>query len=238
MARYDSFHGLRAPATRAGVWQAARQKRRTAALILKYAPRDRPRLLEIGPGRGLFAQMCGEQFVYEGLEPNPTMGETLRRQGFNVTDGSVPGLVTTPGYDAILMDQVFEHLPSGEDQYRVLEECLGALAASGVLAIVSPDYEAWGEFFFSCDYTHNVPTSPERTRQMLFDVGFELVHEEYAGPFGLRGGLSTAILVRTIRFLDGLGVLSVAGRARRNKMMSTALRSFVTIARKRTATSD
>jgi SAM-dependent methyltransferase len=209
-------------------------KGRTAKLLAEYAPGNPPALLEIGPGNGLFAREFSGRFAYTCLEPNAVMAGRLREEGFTVLEGRFPETLLEPAScDAVLMEHVFEHFASVEEQMQALAACFQALRPGGVLAVTSPDYAAWGKFFFLSDYTHNVPTSPGRTRQMLFDTGFELLWEEY-GTCGLRGRLSTALVSRTVLLFDAIGLTHLAGQGRRMKIVSTLLRNFSVYGRKPT----
>ncbi|MEA3365994.1 MAG: class I SAM-dependent methyltransferase [Candidatus Hydrogenedentes bacterium] len=232
--QYDHYHAQRPKATKLGTYVARFSKKHTARLLRKFAPSSPPALLEIGPGKGLFAGEFGGLFTYSCLESNALMANVLREEGITVIEGRFPDTaLEANSFDAILMEHVFEHFTSVDEQMQVLTACFQSLRPGGVLAIAAPDYAAWGKYFFLLDYTHNVPTCPERTHQMLYDTGFEILREEYS-TCGLRGRPITCFLSWLAHFLDTVGATYIAGQGRRMKIVSTLLRSFHLYARKPT----
>lgn len=230
MAFYDNFHQQRAHPTAFGMTRSIQAKLWLADLMLKHAPGKPPHLLEIGPGKGVFARHCGKKFQYEAIEANQTMANALCKSGFSIRVGALPGLSENEKYDAIYMDQVFEHFASVTEQFAVLQECRQALVPGGVLLISAPDFPVWREFFFTSDYTHNAVTSMSRARQMLFDANFELLETHYMA-LGFRGSCLTSSLACAAHLIDATGLLNLAGR-KREKILSTLLRSFVCLARR------
>ena len=230
--QYDHYHAQRPQATRLGSYVSRLSKKHTARLIAELAPNSPPSLLEIGPGKGLFAREFGGLFTYSCLESNAFMANALREDGFTVIEGRFPETQLEAGaYDVILMEHVFEHFTTVEEQQQVLTACFQGLCPGGVLALAAPDYAAWGKYFFLLDYTHNVPTSPERTCQMLYDAGFEVLDEEYS-TCGLRGRPITCLCSWAAHLFDAVGFTHLAGQGRRMKIISTLLRSFHIYARK------
>jgi len=146
---YDHYHAQRPKATKLGTYVARFSKKHTARLLGKFAPNSPPALLEIGPGKGLFAREFGGLFTYTCLESNAFMANVLREEGITVIEGRFPETaLEAESFDTILMEHVFEHFVSVDEQMQVLTACFQSLRPGGVLAIAAPDYAAWGKYFF------------------------------------------------------------------------------------------
>jgi len=74
-------------------------------------------VLEIGPGRGIFADICLEKGVdYFAVEANRQMAETLERKGAGVVKAMVPPLPELDRqFDVAVMINVLEHMNSAAD---------------------------------------------------------------------------------------------------------------------------
>ncbi len=233
MPLYDNYHSFRPKPTALGKKMAIRAKAKFANVIQKLAPENRPKVLEIGPGKGLFALHCSSAFDYEAIEPNESMAQALRDQGISVTGGSVPGTpLPAAHFDAVYVDQVFEHLPSMNHQLEMLQEIHKTLTPNGLLALAAPEYESWREIFYVSDYTHQTPTSRISTLQMLYDTGFEIVKSGYCA-WGIDGRFISAAISGAVRVADALGVTVLMGDAKRMKILSSLLRGFYVYARKK-----
>jgi SAM-dependent methyltransferase len=231
VAFFDYYAGVQLPPTSLGLRQEAKTGREIARRILACSSQVKPSLLEIGPGRGHFARNVGSLFEYHAVEGNAQMAESMRKDGFDVENGNVPGLSTEDTYDVIYFAHVFEHVDSLRDQLTLLRECRLALKPGGIVVIIAPDYGVWRERFFLTDYSHNMVTAPHRTRMMLIDEGFEIVHEAcYA--FGMWGRPATRLLDMFARTLDCFGLLELAAGKRYHKVRSSLCRNFMVIARK------
>ncbi len=69
-------------------------------------------ILEIGPGRGVFADICLEKGIeYCAVEPNQQMAASLEKRGANVIRAMVPPLpAIDKEFDAVVMLAVMEHM--------------------------------------------------------------------------------------------------------------------------------
>jgi SAM-dependent methyltransferase len=143
-------------------------------------------VLEIGPGRGVFANIClSEGLDYWAIEPNERMAQALKEQGANVIQAIVPPVPDMERrFDAVVMINVMEHMNSMQDALQVSREVKGVLKPKGKFVICSPDYVNWRYHFFLSDFSHNYVTTWRRIQGLLINAGFEEVVGGYqSGPF-------------------------------------------------------
>ncbi|MBW1769037.1 MAG: methyltransferase domain-containing protein [Deltaproteobacteria bacterium] len=122
--------------------QVTRQEKHELAkldLLLKYVER-RGKLLEIGPGRGSFAQLAKEAgFAVEAIEMDKEtclyIEKSLGIRAY-LTDQPDQVLSTLGEYDVIVMWQVIEHLRS---PWRTLRSAAMHLSEGGILVIATPN---------------------------------------------------------------------------------------------------
>ena len=185
------MRGTRSRSTSIGERRAIQDKRKVAQIVLGLSRKERPRLLEIGPGQGRFGRNCGASFDYVAVESNRLMAEALIRDGYDVKIGRLPDVDVGGNVDIILLEQVFEHLETIENQINLLRIFKDILNPDGLIVIAAPDYMHWGSMFFDGDYTHNIPTTMNRTIQMMFDEDLKIEYTDYF-TFGVWGGSEPA----------------------------------------------
>jgi hypothetical protein len=232
MGKYDNFTE-RPGMTRIGEWRVEKFNNKIIDKILEVHGGNNIDLLEIGPGKGKFAQNCSQShhISYHGIEENETMANNLVSEGFDVLAESAPPIGFEKDFHVIYMNQVFEHIPPNVLPDFIMEMS-ESLLDDGLLVIVSPDYNVWKEYFFDSDYTHVNVTTRERTRQMLYDYGFKISDSGYtASPF--EGRFQTGVVASIIDVLDMLVIPElIIGTQKYRKIKSSFYRSFYTIARK------
>ncbi len=143
-------------------------------------------VLEIGPGRGVFADICLEKGIeYFAVEPNQQMAASLEKRGANVIRAMVPPLpAIDKEFDAVVMLAVMEHMNSMQDALQISRQIREVLKPRGKFVICSPDYLNWRHNFFNCDFSHNYVTTRRRLKQLLVNAGFENIKSCYlSGPF-------------------------------------------------------
>lgn len=142
-------------------------------------------VLEIGPGRGVFADICLEKSIeYFAVEPNQQMAVSLEERGANVVRAMVPPLPDLDKeFDVVVMINVMEHMNSMQDALQLTGQIRDVLKPKGKLVICSPDYLNLRHNFFNCDFSHNYITTRRRLRQLLLSAGFENIKSCYlSGP--------------------------------------------------------
>ena len=166
-------------------------------------------ILEIGPGRGVFADICLEKGIeYCAVEPNQQMAASLEKRGANVIRAMVPPLpAIDKEFDAVVMLAVMEHMNSMQDALQISRQIKEVLKPRGKFVICSPDYLNWRHNFFNCDFSHNYVTTRRRLKQLLVNAGFENIKSCYlSGPLtGFVCFLVTAFISRLpFGLLNGL----------------------------------
>jgi len=142
-------------------------------------------VLEIGPGRGVFADICLEKGIeYFAVEPNEQMAASLEKRGANVVRAMVPPLPELDKeFDVVVMINAMEHVDSMQDALQLTGQIRDVLKPKGKLVICSPDYLNLRHNFFNCDFSHNYVTTRRRLRQLLLSAGFENIKSCYlSGP--------------------------------------------------------
>ena len=177
---YDHFH--QDSPTGIGSWIA----RAFCKKIFKYIKIEpHHSVLEIGPGRGVFADICFEKGIeYFAVEPNQQMAASLEKRGANVVRTMVPPLPDLEKeFDVVVMINAMEHMNSMQDALQLAGQIRDVLKPKGKLVICSPDYLNLRHNFFNCDFSHNYVTTRRRLRQLLLSAGFENIKSCYlSGP--------------------------------------------------------
>jgi len=144
------------------------------------------RVLEIGPGRGAFADLClGSGVPYAAVEANKLLAEALRGRGAQVFEAIVPPLPPLGGkFDFVVMINVLEHMNDMRDALELARQIREHLEAGGKLVVCSPDYLNLRSHFYNCDFSHNYVTTQRRLAQLFISAGYGRSRSVYvAGPF-------------------------------------------------------
>ncbi len=131
-------------------------------------------ILEIGPGRGVFADICIKNGMdYVAIEANRKMAESLESRGACVISAMVPPLPELDRqFDMVVMINVMEHMNSMADALQITQQIRNVLRPGGRFVVCSPDYLNWRRNFFNCDFSHNYVTTRRRLDQLLINGGF------------------------------------------------------------------
>jgi SAM-dependent methyltransferase len=179
---YDHFS--REKPTGIGSWLAKSFSNK----IFKYSDiPSRGKVLEVGPGRGIFANICLQQgFEYWAIEPNEQMATALENKGADVIRAKVPPLpALEKKFDITLMVNVMEHMNSMQDALQISQQIKDVLKPKGKFIICSPDYLNLRHHFFNTDFSHNYVTTRRRLQELLISAGFDKIKSCYlSGPFG------------------------------------------------------
>ncbi len=151
--------------------------------LFKLKNMQQLRLLEVGSGHGWFlleAQVAG--FSCVGIEPSQSvnMDPALRASSIEIRSGLFPEICgDKENFDAIVFNDVFEHLPQID---KVLAACKQHLSAGGYLIINLPNSKG---FFYRCSalLAHfGIVTPLER----LWQKGLPSPHLLYFNPHQLK----------------------------------------------------
>jgi len=138
---------------------------------------ENSRIVEIGPGRGEFAQECiKRKYDYTGIEPSTTLAEALRSTGYNIIKQKVPPLhLADNHYDLIHSMDVIEHLKTYEEVLDLFSDCRRALRDGGYISTIVPNFSTLKELFYEDEYQHSYPTTETRMKRLLEDSGFHVI---------------------------------------------------------------
>lgn len=138
-------------------------------------PLSGKRLLELGPGQGLFlwwAKARGANIT--GVEPSPTLSQDLTDYGLPCIGSSFEKQRFAPeSFDIILMLHVLEHF---WDPNVALEKCKMILSDNGLLVVEVPNilkpFRSLDQYFLR--YVHPSNFSPQTLQAMLEKHGFSV----------------------------------------------------------------
>ena len=138
-------------------------------------------VLEIGPGRGAFADICLNKGIdYWAIEPNEQMADNLQKRGINVKRNVVPPVPEMGRtFDVVVMNSVLEHMDTMMSALALAKDVYKLLNPGGRFVIYVPDYANWRHHFFIGDFSHNYITTWRRLEGLLISAGFEKINGRY-----------------------------------------------------------
>jgi len=117
-----------------------RQIKRVCDDVLKrnYAPGRALRVVEVGAGWGGLAQVFSRDAAwhYTGFEPSAARAAFGRARGFDVREGLFDASGGAGIADAIVFDNVLEHV---DDPRGLVRDAMASLRAGGVLVVIVPN---------------------------------------------------------------------------------------------------
>jgi SAM-dependent methyltransferase len=138
--RRETFHPIQQAPERIVERARHRQIKRVCDrhLARRAAPRDRLRILEVGAGWGGLAKVFSRDARYEyiGFEPSDDRAAFCRAHGLEVRHGFFAGPETAGVVDAIVFDNVLEHL---EDPDLLVGAAVASLREGGLLIVLVPN---------------------------------------------------------------------------------------------------
>lgn len=192
MAFYDYYDDL--PPTGVGRAWVREQARHVLRYMREAAPHAR-QVMEIGPGHGIFADMCAaDRLGYVALDINTRLLVSAQTRGHVGVRAMAPSLpLADGGFDITFASHVIEHSPDYRGALALLHEMGRVTSPGGLVVLVAPDYLGLREDFWNCDYSHSFVTTRRRLRQVMRDAGLTVVgeHSLYGpleGPAGQIGG--------------------------------------------------
>ena len=143
---------------------------------------QKPKVLEIGVGRGDFAQYLKNiDANYTGIEANKILCDRLNEQGFNTINSQVPPFpqeLEKGTFDLVVMCHILEHFMDYKEALKVLGEIFSILKTGGRLLLFHPDYIDWGTDYFDGDYSHSLILTRKRVDDLVSDSGFKIIHRD------------------------------------------------------------
>jgi SAM-dependent methyltransferase len=230
---YKNFRTGRPGISAVGYWLVNFRNERTINFFKKnFKDGHKIKLLEIGPGKGMFAELCIKNGIeYLVIEGEEGMAKDLSDKNIKVINGIVPPFCVNKKFDIIYMNQVFEHMDDLGMAKQLLSDCIKNLNNGGLLYISCPEISFWKEDFFACDYTHNFPTSLKRLEQMFYDFDLKIISKGYCA-FIFSSFLSSYTISFLTRIAWNLGVIKLLFPRKAYKVKCSLLPSFIIIGKK------
>jgi SAM-dependent methyltransferase len=139
--RSETFHPVQRPPAQVVDRARHRQIKRICDRHFSRRPAaamDKPRVLEVGAGWGALAKIFSRdaRYDYLGFEPSDARAAFCRAHGLAVRHGFFAGPKTAGTADAIVFDNVLEHL---EDPGELVASAVAALREGGLLIVIVPN---------------------------------------------------------------------------------------------------
>jgi SAM-dependent methyltransferase len=194
MSYYDHYVGR--PRNSLGVRAKLYLARRIFELGVPPTAGGAKTILEIGPGDGYIAELASARHQYFAVEASETIAASLRQRGYRVHRGFVPPLPPEPeAIDACFALHVIEHMQGMPAATEFVGAVRDRLKPGGALVIATPDFSRWKTHFYDCDYTHVLPFTARRLRQLLQAAGMSIAYESlHVGPVFGHAGVPVAWL--------------------------------------------
>jgi len=152
-------------------------------------------VLEVGTGTGRLAHalQAGGVAAYKGVEPNSSLANYSRMQGFDVSEQELPNLPREfqNKFDRVISLHVIEHAPTYLDARKWLEEMIRVTKPGGFILVTTPDIRDYQAYFWDSDWSHGYPTTPARISQIFNDLK---VNVKFSGSMHLGSTSSVAAL--------------------------------------------
>ena len=144
-------------------------------------------MLEIGCATGFFLKLAAELgWKVEGIDISEYAVKKAVLKGIKATVGTIEGFKIENKYDAVVMQDVIEHV---KDPAVLVNKVCELLKAGGVLALTTPDSgslwaRVWGKRWHAfVPPQHLYYFSSENIKTFLEKKGFEIVYLEHHGKW-------------------------------------------------------
>jgi len=207
-----------------------------AAPALRGLPQN-PKILEIGAGRGDFAEYlkCIEGGVrYTGIEANDVLADRLTERGFHICRAVIPPLpaqLPKGEFDLVIMCHLFEHFRDWQEAAGVLGEISKLLKPGGRLLLFHPDYMDWGADYFDGDYSHSLILTRNRINNLVSDNGFKVIHADSFRSFFRSAKPLFWLLSKSMNVFFG-ALLNITGNRKFSKPKIAFNRNLLTVCEK------
>lgn len=137
-------------------------------------------ILEIGPGRGEFAEEAIERgYEYVGIEPSIALSNDLHTKGIRVINQSVPSIdFKDNSFDLVYSFDVLEHLKGYSEALQFIQESVRVVKTGGIVCVIAPNFTTLGPMFFEYEYQHTYITTFERIENMFLDAGLTICRRD------------------------------------------------------------
>jgi len=147
--------------------------------------RDCTRILDIGPGIGLFMSCAPKKMV--GLDINERAVAHLRKRGFTAVKGDATKLpFKNCSFDGVMCSHVIEHLQP-EEARKMIQEADRVLKSGGIFVIRTPHYRNAQQFYHH--FGHIKP---------YFPASVQLLLEQYKDEVGTEQKITTSLRIEKV----------------------------------------
>lgn len=138
-------------------------------------------VLELGPGRGAFLEICREHnCCYEAVEPEERFAVAIEKQGYKVYRKILPPLPRTNlKYDVIVACNVIEHFKDIDDVLSVVKGAYSKLKKGGRIVISVPDYLNMKQYYWLNSTDHRFICTVPRMKKILKSAGCDSIRFYY-----------------------------------------------------------
>jgi hypothetical protein len=187
MAQFDTFHSMKNNfGVLLDIGSVFIERVMHKVFHLACPPLQSTKIVEIGPGKAVFAKVCQQHGIanYTAIEANSGACHRLREKGMSVIQGTVPPFpeMIFPT-DLIVAMAVIEHMKDREQAIEFVTGIREMLTEGGLILLTAPDITCWKWDFWCDDYTHSFVTSQENLRRLLAENGFEIVTSRMISKF-------------------------------------------------------
>ncbi len=163
-------------------WILGKRDRQTLRLMRKHFPLSS--VLEIGPGRGTFGELCKQNTIdYDCVEDSTQGSINLGEKGLSVIRGRFPNLNILKKYDAVVARAVIEHCNDAQEACDFVRRAHEVLMPGGILWLEAPDIRFWKFEFWACDFSHNYICNVLRLYSLCKECGFEVEYSTTRSQF-------------------------------------------------------
>lgn len=141
--------------------------------------KKRIELLELGVGKGYFAQACmlynqtsETKIRYSAFDRNIDMLNNLANFDKNISTytGELPKLkIQRKKFDVVYCAFVVEHLSNGVEVFELINNIKKVLNDGGLIVFFTPNALTQKFEFFNIDYTHHYPTTARNVSMAFYD---------------------------------------------------------------------
>lgn len=157
-----------------------RPRAEMAATIARRTGVDRPSLLEVGAGYGLFCDEAAKTGTFgriAGIEPTPDLARICRDKGIDVIEAPVEEVDGIGTFDMLAAFEVIEHLFDPAD---FLAACRRLVRPGGLILLTCPNIHGLDTLLLGArssavDHEHLNYFNPESMERMLLRCGFDAV---------------------------------------------------------------
>jgi SAM-dependent methyltransferase len=145
-----------------------------------------PKVLEIGVGRGDFAEYLKNLNIgvrYTGIDANEMLAKRLGERGFEMLCARIPPFPAkfekecAGAFDLVIMCNLIEHFRDWQEASLVLGQIFNLMKPGARLLLFHPDYLDWGSDYIDVDYSHTLFLTRNRINELVGDNGYTIIHK-------------------------------------------------------------